>query len=365
MLSDRNLVVSIDVPSGLNADTGEAEGDAVRADITVTMGLPKVGLSMPAALDYVGTVEVVDIGIPSELVAELPSSRELVVGRDLDAIMTRRPRDAHKGLFGHILIVAGARGYAGAAALAARAALRSGVGLVSVLCPSSVVPVVAGLVPEAMVHGGPETDEGSLASACIRDWSRRLNQFGALLVGPGMMANRETSVVVERILGESRVPVILDADALNTCDGRTDRIKRAPCPVVITPHPGEMGRLLNCSASEVQADREAAALHAAALTESVVVLKGAGTLVAERDRPLHVNLTGNPGMACGGMGDVLGGLMAGLVAQCEDPFDAARAAVYLHGRAGDLAAWRMSQIGLKANDVVEMLPFVFRELSPR
>jgi NAD(P)H-hydrate epimerase len=359
------FVVAIDVPSGLDADTGETAGSAVTADVTATMGLPKRGLVEPAAAERVGNVEVIDIGLPPELIAAADSDRELLTARDLRGIIPRRARQAHKGTFGHVLLVGGAAGYAGAIAMAARAATRSGVGLVSALVPARIAPIVAGLVPEAMVHGGEETAEGSLAATACSRWGRSLNDFDAVLIGPGMTPREDTRLLVEQFLAESAKPLVVDADALNVCAGQIGRFRRAVGPLILTPHPGEMGRLRGGSAAEVQSDRFGSARRASDEAGAVVVLKGAGTVVAAPGRPLQINMTGNPGMATGGMGDVLAGLVAGLAAQRLDPFDAARVGVFLHGRAGDNVAWSACQAGMTAGDVVEELPDAFRELTFR
>lgn len=365
---ERNLVVAIDIPSGLNSDTGKAEGDAVVADVTVTMGLPKRGLVEPCGVDYVGTVEVVNIGIPDELVAPIEGELELITPYDLVGLLPRRARSSHKGTFGHVLIVGGAPGYAGAAAMAARAATRSGAGLVSVLAPPEVAPVIASVVPEAMVHASQgATATGTLpADAAVR-WARKLSDFDAVLVGPGLTMGEDSRRLVESVLHASRVPVVVDADGLSVLSGRVGTLKGLSCPVVLTPHPGEMARLRGkgITAADIQSDRFGTARAMADETGAVIVLKGAGTVVAQRGRPLAVNMTGNPGMATGGMGDVLGGLMAGLLAQGILPCDAARMAVYLHGRAGDFASWHGSQYGTMADDVIEELPQVFRDLSVR
>lgn len=364
-LASRNLVVAIDVPSGLNSDTGEAAGDVVVADITATIGLPKWGLLDPRAVEYVGSVEVVDIGLPAELIDRVPSDVELIAAADLRAILGRRPRHAHKGMFGHVLIIGGAPGYAGAVALAAEAAARSGAGLVTALVPAGIAGVVAGMVPEAMVHAGAQTAEGTLAAGCLSTWTRQLGDFNAVLMGPGMTPHADTRALVETVLAQSRAPVLLDADALNVCAGHLDILKQAAGRLLITPHPGEMARLTGMRVEDVQGDRFNVARQVAEETSAVTVLKGAGTVVAEKGRPLNVNLTGNPGMASGGMGDVLSGLTAGLVAQGLAPFDAARAGVYLHGRAGDNVAWRTSQAGMIAGDVIGELPSIFREIALR
>jgi NAD(P)H-hydrate epimerase len=221
------------------------------------------------------------------------------------------------------------------------------------------------MIPEAMVHSGAQTATGSLAADCLAKWNRALGDFTAILIGPGMTPHEDSCALVKTVLAESRVPVIMDADALNVCAGRQDTLRNASCPVILTPHPGEMARLQGGQVADVQADRFKAAREMAEKTSAIVVLKGAGTVVTRKGAPLCVNLTGNPGMASGGMGDVLSGLIAGLVAQGIAPFDAARAGVYLHGRAGDNVAWRISQAGLIARDVLEELPNVFREIALR
>ncbi|MDI6774340.1 MAG: NAD(P)H-hydrate dehydratase [Verrucomicrobiota bacterium] len=362
-LGERSPVVAIDIPSGMDADTGKAAGEAVRADLTVTMGLPKRGLTIPG---FVGSVEVVDIGIPESYVQDLPCDLELVALDDARRVIGRRAQAAHKCDRGHVLIVAGASGFAGAAGLAARAALRSGVGLVSVLTPQAVAAAVAGMAPEAMVHGGAQTDAGSLRADCLEVWGRDLGVFDAVLIGPGLTPSEQSRSIVEAALRRVRNRLLLDADALNVCAGRTEKtIARAACPVVLTPHPGEMARLLGGTAAEVQADRSGSAGRAAAVSRAVVVLKGAGTVIAMAGRAPAVNMTGNPGMASGGMGDALAGLIAGLLAQGIEPFDAACAGAWLHGRAGDDAAWRRAQAGLTASDVIEELPSVWREVAGR
>lgn len=361
------LVVAIDLPSGLNADTGKAEGEAVRADVTVTLGLPKRGLAEPAALEYAGVVEVVDIGIPADFIAQaaMAEDRELICVNDLRPLLPRRPRQTHKGRQGHVLLIGGARGYAGAIAMAARAALRSGAGLVTVLTPSGVAPIVAGAVLEAMVQGGPETETGSLSESFWTDWRNRIDRFEAILVGPGMTKHPEGLTIIRHLVREYPGPMVLDADALNLLEGQIHFISKCRRPAVITPHPGELARLMAVDIEEIQADRFAAAQSAALGSEATVVLKGAGTLIAQSGRPTQVNLTGNPGMATGGTGDVLAGLLTGLLGQGAEPYDAARLAVFLHGRAGDMAALHKSQAGLTALDVVEELPYAFREISIR
>ncbi len=364
-LSRQSLVVAIDVPSGLDADLGRAEGDAITADLTVTLGLPKRGLLEPRAVNNVGRLEVGDIGLPAVLTDRIESEIELIAASDVRGMIPQRACLAHKGNFGQVLIIGGAAGYAGAVSLAARAAVRSGAGLVSVLTPRGIAPVVAGAVLEAMVHAAPETETGSLAIGGWDAWRGQLERFSAVLAGPGLTRHPDTLALIERLLQDCPVPLVLDADALNVLEGRLDALRRRPAPLIITPHPGEMGRLLGCPPGEVQVDRFAAARSSAARSGAVVVLKGAGTVVAAGGEPLQINLTGNPGMATGGTGDVLAGLLAGLLAQGLKPFDAARAAVFLHGRAGDEAACEKGEACLAAGDVIEALPYAFQLVSPR
>jgi NAD(P)H-hydrate epimerase len=361
------LVVAIDIPSGLHADDGQPLGEAVRADVTVTMGLPKCGLVEPAAQEYVGSLEVVDIGIPEEFVedVELESTTTLICASDLRPLFPRRARHSHKGNYGRVLLMGGARGYVGAIAMATRAAVRSGAGLVTTLVPERLLEVVAGACLEAMIQGVEETRQGAIDAAMWPAWENKINDFDAFLFGPGMTRGNDTLLLVRDILRDCRRPLVLDADAIAVMANQPDWIEDAHCPVVLTPHPGELALLFGQTAEAVQKDRMGMAVAAAKYTKATVILKGAGTIVAGPDRPTAINLTGNPGMATGGTGDVLAGLVAGLLAQGLDPFDAACAAVFIHGRAGDLVAWRKSQAGLAATDLIEELPYVFREISLR
>ncbi len=360
-----NVIVSIDVPSGVDADTGATPGEAVVADVTATIGMPKRGLLLPQAVRYVGSLDVVSIGIPVELANRYDSDLELVTGWDARRHLPRRPHDAHKGMYGHVLVIGGAMGYAGAVAMAARAASRSGAGLTTALVPRGIYPVVAGASLEVMTNPAPETETGSLSAEAWPAWESRINSFDAVAIGPGMTRHPDTARWVRNLLRTCTRPMLLDADALNALEGCAGDLAQAAGPVVITPHPGELARLLGCTTDDIQNDREGAVRRAAAITHAVVVLKGAGTLVAQEGKTLHVNLTGNAGMATGGMGDVLTGLIGGLLAQGVPPFDAACTGVFLHGRAGDNAAWRHSQASLCATDVIVELPYVFRELVSR
>ncbi|MDZ4198850.1 MAG: NAD(P)H-hydrate dehydratase, partial [Kiritimatiellia bacterium] len=276
-----------------------------------------------------------------------------------------RVRSSHKGTYGHVLLIGGSRGSAGAIALAARAAARSGAGLTTALVPAPIQEVVASASLETMVHGGAATETGSLAASAWDAWADRVEEFDAVLIGPGLSRHPDSRLLVRRVLADCRTPLVIDADGLNALAGDARLMRRARCPVLITPHPGELARLLGRSVADIQGDRAASARDAANETGAIVTLKGAGTIVTARERTPFINLTGNPGMATGGSGDVLAGLLTGLAGQGIEPFEACKAAVFLHGRAGDMAAWRMSQTGMIAGDIVKEIGYVFRELTWR
>jgi ADP-dependent NAD(P)H-hydrate dehydratase / NAD(P)H-hydrate epimerase len=361
----RAFVASVDVPSGVDAETGQAAESAVRADLTVTMALPKTGLLQPVAREYVGEIRVVDIGFPPALTASMeePPSIGLVTGPEIARILGRRARTGHKGTYGRVLIFSGAAGYAGAAALAAEGALRAGAGLVTVVTAASAAPIVAGAVREAMVHAAPETSSGSIASSCWEDWSRRVDEYDAVLAGPGMTRHAETLVLLRDMVRDVQRVLVLDADALSVFENQAAWLDRARASLILTPHPGEAGRLLGCGPGDVEADRIGSARRLAEAAGGVVVLKGAGSVVAAHGEVPEINMTGNPGMASGGSGDVLAGMTAALAAGSMSPLDAARAAVYTHGRAGDLAARSRSETGLIARDLLDALPRAWRELE--
>lgn len=347
------FVLSVDIPSGINADSGIAEGAAVRADLTVTMGLPKTGLIRPEALPNIGNLEVADIGIPFEFIEDTDGCEEAALIDRSDLFIPRRERDSHKGSYGHVLLIGGSKGFTGAIAMAARAALRSGAGLVSVLTPEEVWPVVAQACgPEVMVHSFPMLGKLNL------DFSKDWKNADAVLAGPGLGRTEETKAFVENLCKACNVPLVLDADALCVSP---EKIAAASCPVILTPHPGEFERLFGAPVT----DRWAQAREAAEQIGQTLVLKGAGTLVAEPGKKLAVNLTGNPGMATGGSGDVLAGILTAFLGSGMEPFDAAMTAVYLHGLAGDIAAEDVTQESLIATDIIRALPDAFRFLRAR
>jgi NAD(P)H-hydrate epimerase len=348
------FVLSIDLPSGIDADRGTSSGKAVKADLTATIGLPKTGLIRPEALPFTGRIEVIDIGLPYEGIEDAVGCAEAALIDRTDLFVPRRERDTHKGHYGHVALLGGSTGYTGAIALAARAALRSGAGRVTVFTPADVYPIVATSAgPDIMVHPFVLEKDGDLLSSLKTSF-----EYDAVLVGPGLGRTPGSKKIVETLLERCRMPLVLDADALCVS---IEQIAQAVAPVVLTPHPGEFERLFGGPVT----DRWTQAQEAARLTGKIVILKGAGTLVAQDGQKLAVNLTGNPGMATAGAGDVLAGLLTGLLGQGMPPHAAAITAVYLHGVAGDIAAHDFTQPSLTATDIIESLPDAFRFLRSR
>jgi hydroxyethylthiazole kinase-like uncharacterized protein yjeF len=356
-------VVAVDIPTGIHADSGEVMGRAVRADLTVTMALLKRGLVLHPGAEYAGTVRVADIGIPPQIIEKEKIFLGLLDRSAAWGALPQRTADAHKGDFGHVMIVAGSPGKAGAAVMAAKSALRTGAGLVSVATPNGIVPIIQSQVFEAMCIPSAESLEGTLGIAAEDELLKTAGRMTAVAVGPGLSTHFETAQVVRHLVQRITVPLVIDADGLNALAGYTDILTNAKAPIILTPHPGEMGRLLNISASEVQRDRIGIASRFATEHEVFIVLKGAGSVVAFPDGRAYVNSSGNPGMATGGTGDVLTGVISSLLAQGIPANQAACIGVYLHGRAGDLAAKEKGEAPLIAGDVIEKLPEAFKETT--
>lgn len=353
-------VLAVDVPSGLSADTGEALGAAVRATITVTFGAAKVGLCVFPGCEYAGRIEVADIGL-DPLAAPPPPAIELLDARTVGALLPPRRATAHKGNFGHALVVAGSRGKLGAALLAAEGVARAGAGLTTLAVPESLQPIAEARVPEVMTAALADRGDGVVAAPADGALEALLLDRTTVVCGPGLGVGSGPRGVVERLLEHATVPMVLDADGLNAVAG-TSLLTRRHGPVVVTPHPGEMSRLVARPTAEVQRDRIACARRFAAEHEVVVVLKGARTVVAAPDGRCAVSPAGNPGLASGGSGDVLAGVVGGLLAQGLAPFDAARLGVFAHGHAADRIAARRGHVGLLARDLLAELPPTLAEL---
>jgi NAD(P)H-hydrate epimerase len=348
-------VVAVDLPSGLSADDPSPIGPVVEASMTVTFGAPKLPLVLPPGEEFAGSLVVADIGIPAGVIDELPGPRiEHLQPRDIRPFVKARPRDAHKGHFGHVLIAAGSRGRTGAAHLAAAAALRSGAGLVTVATPSSCLPIVASLGAEYMTIAVDELTDGTIARSAADVVLG--GSYDVVATGPGLGTGQDQRAFVLALLERAAQPLVLDADALTVAAPDLSSLRGTPDrPVVITPHPGEMARLTGLPAADVQRRRLAIARDFATAHHVYVILKGYRTLVATPEGVVYINPTGNPGMATGGSGDVLTGLIAGWLAQGLGVTAACLLAVYLHGAAGDLAAAEQGETSLVAGDLLAHL----------
>lgn len=349
-------IVAVDIPTGINADTGEVMGSAVRADLTVTMALPKRGLVLHPGATYAGRVRVADIGIPPEAVDEQDIRLSMLDHGAVWGLLRKRDADTHKGNYGHLVVVAGSPGKTGAAVMAARSALRSGTGLVSVAAPSGLVPIIQQQVSEAMCIPVAESIDGTLGMGVDEELIKATARMTACAIGPGLTQHAETAQAIRNLIQRIGMPLVIDADGLNALAGRADILKRLKVPAVLTPHAGEMGRLLGMAAEDVQKDRIGIATEFAKQYGVTLVLKGAGTVVAAPSGDVFINSTGNPGMATAGTGDMLTGVIGGLIAQGYPAVQAACLGVYLHGVAGDRAAKEKGEMGMIAGDVIENIP---------
>ena len=360
--SFRRTVIAVDMPSGLPSDAEDFGGPAVRADATVSFTAPKIGQLLSPRADCVGKLVVRGIGTPRELLDDDPSWKlHWLEPEEFRCLPLVRKADANKGSFGHALLVAGSVGKSGAAVLGGRAALRVGAGLVTVATPAEVLPIVAAGMPEIMTAPLLSTEDGAIGLRNLdHDRFADVAQGKSVIaMGPGLSTNQETRQFVRAILQKSTLPIVLDADGLNAFVGHTDELRaRKPEFLALTPHPGEMARLLDTTARDVQARRLDVALQAAARWRAFVILKGFHTILATPEGRAYVNSTGNPGMATGGTGDVLTGMLAGLTAEfgTKNWEQVLGFGVHLHGLAGDVAAERVGPGPLVASDLIEALP---------
>ncbi len=347
-------ILAIDIPSGVHGDTGAVDGSAVRATATVTMGLPKTGLLLPPGAECAGRIWVADVGHPQRLIQSSGIRTTLLTQASVNEAVPRRRLDGHKGDYGRVLVIAGSIGHTGAAVLAALGALRAGAGLVTLGVPAAVYPIVGPAVIEAMPAPLPDAD-GALSAEAGERILEMTSAADVVACGPGLSTRPGPAAVVRRLVAECSKPLVLDADALNILAEAAEWTAAAG-PVIITPHPGEMARLLQARIEEIQRHRLQVARVAAGRFGAVVVLKGARTVIAEPEGDLAVVPTGNPAMATGGMGDVLTGALAAFVGQGLSPGTAAGVAAYLHGLAGDLVAADAGPAGILAREVADAVP---------
>lgn len=355
-------VVAVDIPSGIHGTTGRILGKAVRADMTVTFGLAKLGHVLYPAADYVGRLVIVDIGIPPQLMNAAPGY-DFLDERSMAPLVRRRDRQAHKGVFGHCLIVAGSTGKTGAAALAANSAVRTGAGLVTLAVPETLNPILEIKTTEAMTLPLPDAGSGFLTTQAITAIEKVLPGKSALAIGPGIDRRPAGVTVVQSLIESVALPMVIDADGLNALAEDTTVLHRSKSAnIVLTPHPGEMSRLLGSVIPDVAAIRVSVAQEFARSFGVYVILKGARTIIAAPDGTAAINGSGNPGMATGGMGDVLTGIIIALLGQGYGTWDACCLGVYLHGLAGDLVAMEQGEIGMTATDLMERIPLALNRL---
>ncbi|SHG39336.1 NAD(P)H-hydrate epimerase [Thermosyntropha lipolytica DSM 11003] len=356
-------VIAVDIPSGVEADTGKVHSTAVRASHTVTFAAPKWGHILEPGADFTGNLTVADISIPRFLLEQSSLKSNLIREETIKPYWGKRKRESHKGTYGHVLVLGGSLGMTGAVSMAAYAALRAGAGLVTAAVPESLLPIVAGFRPEIMTVPLAETGKAAIAVEALPAIENLLGAVSVCAVGCGMSRYLEAKAIMNFILEKAGVPLVIDADGINALAEDISILKNRQVPVVLTPHPGEMARLLQKSIKEVQADRVEIARSFAVDWNVTLVLKGNKTVVAMPSGDVYVNLTGNPGMATAGSGDVLCGIISGFIAQGLNPQMAAVAGVYVHGRAGDLASMAKGERGLIALDLVEWLPEVLRQME--
>jgi NAD(P)H-hydrate epimerase len=353
-------VIAVDMPSGLNADDGQYEGEVIDAQFTYTLAQPKYGLFVSPGREKSGEVEIVPIGIPNEVVDKFESYNYLITPEYVSSTLPERKPDGHKGTFGKLFLLAGSTGLTGAAVLAAESALRSGCGMTKVGCPKTVQPIIAQSIIESTTMPLPDVaKKGALALRSIGEVRKAIDEHQAVVIGPGLGQHHETKELVIRLLLGLTKPAIVDADGLNALVGELQVLQDTSAELIITPHPGEFQRLSGVDVPDDIHERIEVARKFAIEHQTILVLKGSPTLVAHYDGKVYLNPSGNSGMATGGSGDVLSGIIGSLLAQGMEPIDAARCGVYIHGLAGDMAADDLGERSLIASDMIEYLPDAF------
>lgn len=352
-------VFSVDIPSGLHTDSGKPCGACIRADVTVTFAFAKIGhIQLPGA-DYTGKLYIIDIGIPPHIVDNVPPQHHLITKETVKSHIRPRACDIHKGGTGHVLVIAGSPGKTGAAALSSMSGLRTGAGLVTLGIPKSLNPIVESQALEVMTVPLPETESGLHAVESFETIIGLLEDKKCLALGPGMGTDERTKALINLLIKECPVPMVIDADGLNNLADDPDILHSRKSDIILTPHPGEMARMMKTTSKNIQENRIESANKFATKYNVHLVLKGARTLIAHPDGHTFINPTGNPGMASAGMGDVLTGIIAGFLSQGYSPKEAIHLAVYLHGDAADNLAASKGPYGYIASDVMNKLPETF------
>jgi hydroxyethylthiazole kinase-like uncharacterized protein yjeF len=354
-------VVAIDIPSGIDGCTGQVLGKCIRADVTVTFGYAKVGLFQYPGAGYTGKVVVSDISIPRQIADQMDIRAVLLTGGLVRDMLPALKPDAHKGSRGRALLIGGSQGMTGAISLACTGCLRSGAGLIKAAVPAGLNSIMEVKLTEVMTV--PVGDESSMwfDRGSVKYLAGLLDKADAVAIGPGIGVDDQRTEMVDYVVTNSPVALVIDADALNCIAANPGMLRKASAPVIVTPHPGEMSRLMGCSVADVQRNRVKAAKDFSKTYRVITVLKGANSVIADPNGNIYINRTGNQGMASGGMGDVLTGVITSLLCQGMEPVEAACSAVYLHGLAGDLAASRHGCWCITASEVADCIPEAIRQ----
>ena len=356
-----SFVLSVDVPSGIDAENGQISNVCVNADVTVTFGAYKTGLLMYPAADFVGDVVVSDISIPNAAFEKINSNINVIDNKLFADNMPKRKNNSHKGDYGKLLVVAGSKGLSGAAYLCSRSAMLSGCGLVTLAIPECINDVLEAKTTEVMTLPLPDVD-GHIAKEAFEVIKPMLNKVDAVLIGPGLGVGDDSVAVVTKLIAESEVPLIIDADAINCLKGKTQLLRNKKCDVILTPHTVEFSRLSGLSADEIEKNRLAVSKDFAMEYGVTVILKGNHTIVTGTDGMQYINMTGNPALATGGSGDVLAGIVSSYVARNIPICTSAAMAVYLHGICGDIASDVYCQESVLAGNVMECIPKAYNQI---
>lgn len=358
----KKCVISVDVPSGLDADEGRVFGPVIKADITVTFGHPKTGLFVYPGAEFAGRTILADIGIPKEIIKKEKVKSELIDPELIRSILPERKPNTHKGNYGRVLILAGSADYTGASVLCARGCAGVGAGLITVLVPEKIYPVVAKKLTQQIVVPLPTGENKFHSIDAFNEIEKYLSRCDALAIGPGLGQKKETQELIIKILQIYKKPMVIDADGLNIISENASRIKKLNPNIAITPHPGELSRLLKTDTTEIQNNRLNSALKSSNIFNCATVLKGQNTIITDSNGKFSINPTGNSGMAKGGMGDILTGMIAGFIGYGMSIYDACRLGVYLHGLAGDLAKEKYSDYSFTTEDLIDNIPDAFSRI---
>jgi NAD(P)H-hydrate epimerase len=353
-------IVAVDCPSGVNSDDGKVESLCVKATVTVTMCLPKTGLFLYPGREAVGELWIADIGVPESIVGEAGVVAQVLESHEV--VLPHREPAGYKTTFGQVAVISGSVGMTGAGAMASCACLRCGAGMVTLCLPESLNIALEAKLTAVMTYPLPETSAKTLSLDALRAVEPLLRKADVIAIGPGLSTHPETEKFVCSLVQKVRLPMVVDADAINAMRGRAHLFRKRKAPTIVTPHPGEMARLIGLPASEIMKDRLGISSRCAAESGAVTVLKGAPTVIASPDGKVFINPKGNSGLATAGSGDVLTGIIAGMLCQGLEPVEAAKTGVYLHGLAGDIVADRFTEYGLVATDLLEAIPSAIQSI---